>query len=179
MELSKLMAGLSPNADYEGVDIADNTVVAINPNKQGTATFDEFLVLRQAVTEITPTFESQTTETTYYGTGTNVTKTGVNINIAVSGDRYLKDPAQDLIFDFDNIMAIGSSSIFELVCFNINTGKGWTGTFTVAQEQYSGGSAGENAPISATFSKIAMNPVKFDYTTDKAKTFDELVNPVE
>ena len=177
MKLSQLMKGITPNPDYIGVDIADNTVVAINPSKQGVSTFDEFIVFRQAVTEISPTFESQTTETTYYGTGTNVTKTGTNFSISVTGDRYMGDEAQDLIFDLDNIQAIGADAIYELVCFNINTGKGYAGTFTAAQEQNSGGSAGENAPATVTFNKIAMNPVKFDYVNDKGKTFDELITP--
>ena len=178
MKLSEMMAGKTPNPEYKGRLLPDSTVVCINPDKSGTKTIDEFLVFREFIENISPTYTSQTEEKTYYYDGASTVKTGVNVEIPVTGERYEGDEAQDLVVD--NVFSVGKDAVFEVVWFNVITGKGWAGTFTVDPTQFEGGDAGgSGSPFDVTLLKTGMMPVKFNYTDDKAKTFDELVNPVE
>lgn len=178
MKLSEMMASITPSGSYKGIQLPDKTVVAINPSKKGTKPIDEFVVFRELIENISPTYSSETEEKNYYYDGKSTVKTGVSVELPISGQRYEGDAAQDLMVE--NVFSIGEEAIFEVVWFNLNTGKGRVGTFTIDPTQFEGGEAGDpGSPFELTLLKTGIQPVKFNYSTDKTKTFDEIVNPSE
>lgn len=176
MKLSEIMAKKVLLTDYEGLHLPDAIVVGINPVKQGTTTIANFLLFRQLIENISPTYTSETEEKTYYYDGKSTIKTGVNVEITISGIRYEGDEAQDLVIK--NVFSVGKEAIFEVVWFNAVTGKGKIGLFTIDPSQFEGGDAGASgSPFEVKLVKTGIVPVDFDYSTHNTKTFQQIVNP--
>ncbi|HIT73794.1 MAG TPA: hypothetical protein IAD10_09055, partial [Candidatus Fimicola cottocaccae] len=175
MKVSEMMTGIEPNPSYTGPELPDNTIVAINITGEDT-TIDNFTVFRQSISSIEENFEQETEEESYYYDGTSTTITDVKYSLNITGKRYKGDAAQDKLTTVESLFATGQKAIYEGIVLDINTGVGLACLFSIAVNKRKGGEkGGGKAPFEATLSKTGPIPVEFNYSTDKGKTFSEVV----
>ncbi|MCL1789866.1 MAG: hypothetical protein FWG40_00655 [Peptococcaceae bacterium] len=160
MTLQELMAGVTPSATFEGFSTADDMVFAVGFT-EGVGVGD-YLVAQVGVSEASGKLSAQTQDSQYLRTGQVTTKTGTSRSFTVNGDRHCGDPFQDELLSHGIKYGTGQAVIKPYVYFNMLTGKGETGSISIAVENDLGGAAGDNASFTATLTST-VKPVEYEY----------------
>ena len=163
MKISELMAGVTPNASYEGWVTADDWVLAIDTNPSASAATDvkDYEVVQMGIEGLDANLNPVTSEKTYIRAGKSTQKTGTARSFAVSGDRYIGDPAQDFMK-----YAKGNAAVTNYVYFCILNGKGEKGQVSVIVNSEGGGNAGESSSIDINLQKIGAEPEEYTYSAE-------------
>ncbi len=149
MKVSELMKGYTINPDYEGWVTNDDYVFAIDVAPGGDA--------------VTPDGDFEGVEKQYIRSGQNTMKTGTQRSFAVTGDRYVGDPAQDYCLSHKMKYGTGNSVVTNYVYFNILNGKGEKGKVSIIVNSDGSGNAGESSAVDIEFKKIGSNPTEYTY----------------
>lgn len=181
MKLEEIMAGKTPSASYEGFVNADDYILAIDTTEGGATTattpIKNYVVAQLGVKGFERSLNPEEQTDTYIRAGASTSKTGTQVTMGITADRYAGDPFQDFCLDFKRIYGVGQEVIVPYVYFNMLTGKGEIGRLTLMVENDGSGDAGTKAEVSIQFSKVGEKPYPFDFTTDKEKSLDDIENP--
>lgn len=165
MKLSELMAGFTPNPDYEGWVTNDDWVFAINLTPGTPATrVSDYGVVQMGIEGLDAQLNPITSEKTYIRAGQSTQRTGTQRSFAVTGDRYIGDEVQDYIFSHDIKYGTGNAVVTDYVYFNVLNGKGEKGQVSIIINSDGGGNAGESSAIDVEFRKIGSNPAEYTYS---------------
>ena len=158
MKISELMAGVTPNASYEGWVTADDWVLAIDtkPSEGVTTEVKNYEVVQMGVEGLDANLNPVTSEKTY----------GTARSFAVSGDRYIGDPAQDFMLSHAMKYAKGNAAVTNYVYFCMLNGKGEKGQVSVIVNSEGGGNAGESSSIDVNLQKIGAEPAEYTYSAE-------------
>lgn len=162
-KVSELMAGYTPNPDFDGWVTNDDWVFAIGVTGEETSEKD-YEVVQRGIAGLDAQLNPITQDKQYIRAGQTTTKTGTQRTFAVTGDRYIGDGAQDFIFSQKIKYGTGNAVIVPYVYFNVLTGKGEKGTVSVIVNSDGGGNAGESSAISVDFKKIGAMPTEYTYS---------------
>ena len=166
MKLSELMGGKTPDASYEGWVTADDWVLAINinPGAESPTEVDDYEVVQMGVEGLDAQLNPVTSEKTYIRAGQSTQKTGSARSFAVSGDRYIGDPAQDYMLSHAIKYGRGNSVVTDYVYFCILNGEGEKGQVSIIVNSEGGGNAGESSSIDISLNKIGAEPTEYTYS---------------
>lgn len=170
MKLSELMAGKTPNADYEGWVTADDWVLAIDIDTGGDAEtkVSDYEVVQMGVEGLDAQLNPVTSEKTYIRAGQSTQKTGAARSFAVTGDRYVGDPAQDYMLSHSIKYGTGNGVVVNYVYFCFLNGVGEKGQVSVIVNSDGGGNAGESSSVDIQLSKIGAEPEEYTYSAASA-----------
>lgn len=165
MKLSELMAGFTPDEDFEGWVTNDDWVFAINlmPGTPTTQVSD-YGVVQMGIEGLDAQLNPITSEKTYIRAGQSTQRTGTQRSFAVTGDRYIGDEVQDYIFSHAIKYGTGNAVVTDYVYFNVLNGKGEKGQVSIIINSDGGGNAGESSAIDVEFRKIGSNPTEYTYS---------------
>ena len=166
MKLSELMAGYTPNAEYEGWVTADDWVLAIdvNPRAEVARARKDYEVVQMGIEGLDANLNPVTSEKTYIRAGKSTQKTGAARSFAVSGDRYIGDEAQDFMLSHKMKYAKGNGAVTNYVYFCALNGKGEKGQVSVIVNSEGGVNAGESSSIDISLQKIGTEPTEYTYS---------------
>lgn len=165
MKLSELMQGRVPDAAYEGWVTADDWVLAINttPGAEAETAVKDYEVVQMGIEGLDAQLNPVTSEKTYIRAGKSTQKTGAARSFAVSGDRYMGDPAQDFMLSHKMKYGTGNGVVTDYVYFCILNGIGEKGQVSVIVNSEGGGNAGESSSIDISLQKIGAEPTEYTY----------------
>ena len=146
------LSGLTPSADYTGVETTDDFLLAVQTEASQTDV-KNWVVCADHVRD-----------NTYIRTGPVTTKGSVQRTLSIQGDRYVGDAFQDFLLSHKIAFGSGQSVVVPYVYFSLRTGKGEKGEGALILTSDVGGSAGANATFAADFKGIGT-PAEFDYNT--------------
>lgn len=164
------LSGLTPSANYAGVETTDDFLLAVQTEDSQTNVAD-WVVCADHVREHSGALNATTTDNTYIRTGPVTTKGSVQRTLSIQGDRCAGDAFQDFLLSHEIAFGSGQSVVVPYVFFSLRTGKGEKGEGALILTSDVGGSAGGNATFAADFKGIGT-PDKFDYTTMAAQAAD-------
>lgn len=181
MTIEKVMGGSTPKVDYEGFANSDDYILAIDTTEDGAISgatkIKDYVVAQVGAKGFERSLNPKEQTDTYLRAGDSTSKTGTQVTMSITADRYIGDPFQDFCLDFKRIYGTGQEVIVPYVFFNMLTGKGEIGRLTLMVDNDGSGDAGTKAEVSINFSKVGDKPIPFDYTTDIEKTLNEIENP--
>lgn len=166
MKVSELMKGYTVNPDYEGWVTNDDYVFAIDVEPEGsTVTTDgDYEVVEMGIAGLDSQMNPVTQDKQYIRSGQNTMKTGTQRSFAVTGDRYVGDPAQDYCLSHKMKYGTGNSVVTNYLYFNILNGKGEKGKVSIIVNSDGSGNAGESSAVDIEFKKIGSNPTEYMYS---------------
>lgn len=164
MKLSELMAGLTPDANFEGFVTNDDMVLAIDCSESGKADVGDYAVAQMGVTGLDANLNPITQDKTYIQAGQSTMKTGNQRAFKVSGDRYVGDEFQDFALSHNIMYGTGSKVIRPYVYFCALNGKGEKGTASIIVNSDGSGNAGESAAVDIEVKKANAAPTEYTYT---------------
>lgn len=166
MKLSELMSGKTPSVDYEGWVTNDDYVFAINTKTDASSptAVTDYEVVEMGIAGLDAQLNPITQDKTYIRAGQNTMKTGTQRSFAVTGDRYVGDPAQDYCLAHAQKYGTGNAVVTDYVYFNILNGKGEKGRCSIIVNSDGSGNAGESSAIDIEFKKMGSNPSEYTYT---------------
>lgn len=166
MKLSELMAGYTPEADYEGWVTNDDYVFAIDttPTADSPTKEANYEVVEMGIAGLDAQLNPVTQDKQYIRAGQSTTKTGTQRSFTVSGDRYVGDPAQDYCLSHAMKYGTGNAVVTNYVYFCLLTGKGEKGQCSIIINSDGSGNAGESSAVDIEFRKIGSNPVEYTYS---------------
>lgn len=162
MKVSDLMAGVTPEEEYEGQVTADDWVLAVGIGE--AATEKDYTVVQQYISGLDPQLNPVTQDKQYIRTGMSTSKTGTQRTFAITGDRYIGDKFQDYCFGLDIAHGVGQEVVVPYVFFCILNGKGEKGTASIIVNSDGGGNAGENSSISIDLKSVGTAPTEYTYS---------------
>lgn len=163
MKLSELMAGYTPDAEFEGFATNDDWVLAVGIGDSVTGEKD-YTVVQMGIAGLDPQLNPVTQDKQYIRTGLSTSKTGTQRSFAISGDRYIGDAFQDYCFGLDIAHGVGQKVIVPYVYFSILSGQGEKGTASIIVNSDGGGNAGENSSISIDLKSVGTAPTEYTYS---------------
>lgn len=165
MKVSELMKGYTINPDYEGWVTNDDYVFAIDvaPGGDAVTPDGDFEVVEMGIAGLDSQMNPVTQDKQYIRSGQNTMKTGTQRSFAVTGDRYVGDPAQDYCLSHKMKYGTGNSVVTNYVYFNILNGKGEKGKVSIIVNSDGSGNAGESSAVDIEFKKIGSNPTEYTY----------------
>lgn len=159
--------GITPSADYTGVETADDFVFAICRPEDTAEKVTAWIVCADHVKEHSGAINASTSDDVFIRTGTVTTKGATQRTLAVNGNRCVGDPFQDFLLSHKIRYGSGSDVIVPYVYFSLRTGKGEKGSCALVLTSDVGGSAGGAATFACDVKGIGT-PAEFDYTTAAA-----------
>lgn len=167
MKLSELMKDITPNTNYEGFVTNDDFVFAINttPDAEVATKVTDYEVVQMGIAGLDSQMNPVTQDKQYIRAGQSTQKTGTQRSFALTGDRYVGDPAQDFILSHKIKYGTGNGVVTDYVYFDILTGKGEKGKVSVIVNSDGAGNAGEAAAIDVEFKKIGSMPEEYTYSS--------------
>ena len=159
-------SGITPSADYTGVETTDDFLLAVQTEASQTDV-KNWVICADHVREHSGALNASTSDNTYIRTGPVTTKGSVQRTLAINGDRCKGDAFQDFILGHEMIYGFGQSVILPYVYFSLRTGKGEMGAAAFIVTSDVGGSAGAIATFACDVKGIGT-PAKFDYSTAAA-----------
>lgn len=163
MKLSELMAGYTPEAEFEGFATNDDWVLAVGIGSSVTSERD-YTVVQMGIAGLDPQLNPVTQDKQYIRAGLSTSKTGTQRSFAITGDRYIGDAFQDYCFGLDIAHGVGQKVVVPYVYFSILTGKGEKGTVSIIVNSDGGGNAGENSSISIDLKSVGSAPTEYTYS---------------
>ena len=166
MKLSELMAGVTPEADFEGWVTNDDFVFAIDldPSAETATTEANYGVVQIGIEGLDAQLNPITQDKTYIRAGQSTQRTGTQRSFTVSGDRYIGDDVQDYLFKHAIKYGTGNAVITNYVYFNMLNGKGEKGQVSIIINSDGGGNAGESSAIDVEFRKVGSTPTEYTYS---------------
>lgn len=177
MKAKDIMAGKTPQADFTGFSTADDYVFAIDIVEGGTSNIEDYTVGQLGVKGFERSLNPETQTDTYLRAGSSTTKTGTQATFSITSDRYIGDPFQDFCLSEKIKYGTGQAVIVPYVYFNLLTGIGEIGKVSIMVDNDGSGDAGEKAEVSVNFEKVGDMPKAFDWSKDKAKNYEAIINP--
>ena len=176
MKVSELMKGYTINPDYEGWVTNDDYVFAIDvaPGGDAVTPDGDFEVVEMGIAGLDSQMNPVTHDKQYIRSGQNTMKTGTQRSFAVTGDRYVGDPAQDYCLSHKMKYGTGNSVVTNYVYFNILNGKGEKGKVSIIVNSDGSGNAGESSAVDIEFKKIGSNPTEYTYVADGTQQVNDL-----
>lgn len=176
MKVSELMKGYTINSDYEGWVTNDDYVFAIDvaPGGDAVTPDGDFEVVEMGIAGLDSQMNPVTQDKQYIRSGKNTMKTGTQRSFAVTGDRYVGDPAQDYCLSHKMKYGTGNSVVTNYVYFNILNGKGEKGKVSIIVNSDGSGNAGESSAVDIEFKKIGSNPTEYTYVADGTQQVNDL-----
>lgn len=162
MKLAELMAGFTPNKDFEGWVTNDDFVFAINAGN--AAAEKDYAVVQMGIEGLDSNLNPITVDKTYIRAGKSTMRTGTQRSFTVSGDRYIGDEAQDYCLSHGIKYGTGNAVITDYVYFNVLNGKGEKGKVSIIVNSDGSGNAGESAGIDIEFKKVGSTPVEYTWS---------------
>mgnify|MGYP005969037215 CR=1 FL=1 len=160
------LSGLTPSADYTGVETTDDFLLAVQTEASQTDV-KNWVVCADHVREHSGALNASTSDNTYIRTGPVTTKGSVQRTLTINGDRCKGDAFQDFILGHEMIYGSGQSVILPYIYFSLRTGKGEKGEAAFIVTSDVGGSAGAIATFACDVKGIGT-PAEFDYSTAAA-----------
>ena len=157
-------AGITPDPSYKGVETADDFILGIQTEATGQETPELYTVVQEHVTEHSAALNASSTDTAYIRTGTVTTKTGVQRQITVNGERFAGDPFQDFALSNKMLFATGQDAVVKYVYFSLRTGKGEQGKAVLLVSADAANAANNPAGFSCTLNAVGR-PADYTYTT--------------
>lgn len=158
------MTGVTVNPDFTGFATNDDYVLAINISGSASTNAEDYEVLDMGVSGLDAQLNPITQDKIYIRAGQSTTKTGLQRTFAVSGDRYVGDPAQDFCLGYKIAQGVGNAVIVEYAYFCMLNGKGEQGRASIIVNSDGGGNAGENAAFSVDLKKSGNSATEYTYT---------------
>ena len=155
------LSGLTPSADYTGVETTDDFLLAVQTEASQTDV-KNWVVCADHVREHSGALNASTSDNTYIRTGPVTTKGSVQRTLAINGDRCKGDAFQDFILGHEMIYGFGQSVILPYIYFSLRTGKGEKGEAVLIVNSDVGGAAGSKATFACDVKAIGT-PDEFDY----------------
>lgn len=159
-------SGITPSADYAGIENTDDFVLAIQTESTQTKK-SAWIVCADHVREHSGALNAQTSDNTYIRTGPVTTKGTTQRTLTVNGDRCVGDAFQDFVLSHKMKYGTGQSVVVPYLYFSLRTGKGEVGNAVIVVTSDVGGAAGAIATFACDVKGIGT-PKEFDYTTDAA-----------
>lgn len=163
MKLSELMAGHTPDANFEGFVTNDNFVLAVDCSEGGTGDVADYAVVQVGVAGLDAQMNPVTQDKQYIRAGQSTTKTGTQRSFAVSGDRYVGDEFQDFATSHAVKYGTGNDVVRNYVYFCLLNGKGEQGKASIIVNSDGSGEAGNSAEIDIEIKKIGDTPTEYTY----------------
>lgn len=166
MKLSELMTSHTPDPEYEGWVTNDDYVFAIDTTPTAASPTEEanYEVVEMGIAGLDAQLNPVTQDKQYIRAGQSTTKTGTQRSFAVTGDRYVGDPAQDFCLSHDMKYGTGNAVVTNYVYFCLLTGKGEKGQCSIIINSDGSGNAGESSAVDIEFRKIGSNPAEYTYS---------------
>lgn len=161
--------GITPSADYKGIEEADDFIFAIQTDKATQTEKAKWIVCADHVKEHSGALNATTTDDTFIRTGPVTTKGTTQRTLSIQGDRYVGDAFQDFLLSHGIAFGSGQSVVVPYLYFSLRTGKGEKGEGALILTSDVGGSAGANATFAADFKGIGI-PEAFNYLTEENAT---------
>lgn len=162
MTVKEVMTGITPSADYAGLEMADDFVLAFQ-TADTQQNVNDYIVCQECITEHSAAVNPGTQEKQYIRKGNATIKTSAQRTFSISGDRTRGDPWQDWVTSLAVLFGTGSAVIVPYVYFSMLTGKGETGKASVIVNNDVSNGAGNNAGISVTVSGVEK-PTEYTYS---------------
>jgi hypothetical protein len=162
MKVSDLMAGYTPDEEFEGFATNDDWVLAVGIGE--TTGEKDYTVVQMGIAGLDPQMNPVTQDKQYIRTGLSTSKTGTQRTFAITGDRYIGDPFQDYCFGLNIAHGVGQKVVVPYVYFSILTGKGEKGNASIIVNSDGGGNAGENSSISIDLRSTGTAPTEYEYS---------------
>nr|DAO94476.1 MAG TPA: hypothetical protein [Bacteriophage sp.] len=162
MTVKEVMTGITPSADYAGLEMADDFVLAFKTADTQKSVGD-YIVCQECITEHSAAVNPGTQDKQYIRKGNATIKTSAQRTFSISGDRTHGDAWQDWVTSLAVMFGTGSAVIVPYVYFSMLTGKGETGKASVIVNGDASNGAGNNAGISVTVSGVEK-PKEYTYS---------------
>ena len=153
MTVKEVMTGITPSADYAGLEMADDFVLAFQ-TADTQKDVNDYIVCQECITEHSAAVNPGTQDKQYIRKGNATIKTSAQRTFSISGDRTHGDAWQDWVTSLAVMFGTGSAVIVPYVYFSMLTGKGETGKASVIVNGDASNGAGNNAGISVTVSGV-------------------------
>lgn len=154
MTVKEVMTGITPSADYAGLEMADDFVLAFQ-TADTQQDVNDYIVCQECITEHSAAVNPGTQDKQYIRKGNATIKTSAQRTFSISGDRTHGDAWQDWVTSL--------AVIVPYVYFSMLTGKGETGKASVIVNGDASNGAGNNAGISVTVSGVEK-PKEYTYS---------------
>lgn len=161
MKLSELMAGRSPNPNFEGFVTNDDYVLAVDCSADGKANILDYEVAQMGVSGLDAQLNPVTQDKQYIRAGQSTTKTGNQRSFKVGGDRYVGDGFQDFALSHAVKYGTGNAVIRGYAYFCTLNGKGEQGKASIIVNSDGSGEAGGNSEIDIELKKAGEAPTEF------------------
>ena len=155
--------GITPSADYKGIEEADDFIFAIQTDKTTQTEKAKWIVCADHVKEHSGALNASTEDVAYIRAGTVTEKGETQRTFSLNGNRCVGDPAQDFLLSHKIKYGTGSDVVVPYIYFSLRTGKGEKGTCTLIVTSDAGGAAGSPATFACDVKGIGT-PDEFDYT---------------
>ena len=162
MKVSELMAGYTPDDEFEGFATNDDWVLAVGIGE--TTSEKDYTVVQQGIAGLDPQMNPVTQDKQYIRTGLSTSKTGTQRTFAITGDRYIGDAFLDYCFGINIAHGVRQIVVVPYIYFSILTGKGEKGTVSIIVNSDGGGNAGENSSISIDLRSVGTAPTEYTYS---------------
>ena len=167
MTVSETIAktGITPSADYKGIEEADDFIFAIQTDKATQTEKAKWIVCADHVKEHSGALNATTTDDTFIRTGPVTTKGSVQRTLSVNGNRCVGDAFQDFVLSHAIKYGSGQNVIVPYLYFSVRTGKGECGNAALIVTSDAGGTAG----AAATFAVDAasMRSISSAFSAEK------------
>ncbi|MGN0706890.1 MAG: phage tail tube protein [Faecalibacterium sp.] len=158
-------SGITPSADYTGVEMANDFVFAICTDAAKQTQKTDWIVCADHVKEHSGALNVTTSNDEFIRTGPCATKGSVQRTLSVNGNRCVGDAFQDFVLSHKIKFGSGADVIVPYLYFSLRTGKGECGQCALILTSDAGGGAGSAATFACDVKGIGR-PEEFDYTTD-------------
>ncbi len=163
MTVDTLMAGYTPEADYEGWVTNDDFVLAVDISGVASTEVGKYVVVEIGVAGLDAQLNPVTQDKTYIRAGQSTTKTGTQRSFKVSGDRYVGDDFQDYALSHKIKYGTGNAVAVPYVYFCLLNGKGEKGVASIIVNSDASGNAGESAAVDIELKKLGSQPTEYTY----------------
>ena len=180
MKIKELMQNHRPNPDYVGWVTNDDYVFAIDtsPNAETKTADEDYEVVEMGIAGLDAQMNPVTQDKQYIRSGQTTMKTGTQRTFAVTGDRYVGDPAQDYCLSHEQKYGTGNAVVTNYLYFNILNGKGERGQCSIIVNSDGSGNAGESSAVEIEFKKIGATPSEYIYTASETEKTEQTEQPV-
>lgn len=158
--------GVTPDAQYSGVEMADDFILAIQTDET-QADVDDWIVCQDYVRSHTGTLNTQTEDSTYIRTGTSTLKASAQRTLSIQGDRFPSDPFQAYVLSHKVKYGTGQDCIVPYVYFSLRTGKGEKGQASLVVTADAEGDAGKKATFTVSMPAVST-PEEYTYSAAAA-----------
>mgnify|MGYP000703663752 CR=1 FL=1 len=163
MTVKEVMTGITPSADYAGLEMTDDFVLAFQ-TADTQQDVNDYIVCQECITEHSAAVNPGTQDKQYIRKGNATIKTSAQRTFSISGDRTHGDAWQDWVTSLAVMFGHRQRrDRVRYVYFSMLTGKGETGKASVIVNGDASNGAGNNAGISVTVSGVEK-PKEYTYS---------------